>query len=69
MPPLLAEAPRPLRAELLGQRPSVSARLLETLARNVVLLTDRVFEPSALGMRARASSILLRPSRRGDTAA
>ncbi len=67
MPSLLAEAPRPLFGELLARHPSIGARLLEALARNVVMLTDRVFELSAFDVRARVCSMLLRLSRRGET--
>lgn len=62
-PCLLAEMTAPQFLDFIARRPTASLRLLQSMARNIVVLTDRVFELSTYELRARLCAELLRLAR------
>jgi CRP-like cAMP-binding protein len=62
---LLAACPAPVFLELMRSNPDVAREIAAALARNVVSLTDRLFELAALEVRFRVYAELLRLARGG----
>ncbi len=66
---LVAECPAAAFLELMGQNAGFARLLATELARTVVLLTDKVFELSALEVRFRIYAEILRLARAGEVCA
>lgn len=65
---LVAVCPAPVFQALMRGNAAFAEKIAVSLARNVVLLTDRLFELAALEVRFRLYSELLRLARAGETA-